>query len=110
MLEENVSLIALREILSKFLPEAFIFSDTIMTYLKKFVETKSLNTKQCPTGLSPRIILHYSPKYLWETLGMGENPTQRPKIYRPPEISPLLNLLLLLSKESFLLDEIVIFI
>ena len=30
-----------------------------MAYLRKLVETKSLNTKLCPAGLSPRIIAHY---------------------------------------------------
>ena len=56
---KKVSLIAFRQILSKLLPEACIFSNTIMTYLKKFVGTKSLNTKHYPTGLSSRII--YTP-------------------------------------------------
>ena len=58
-----------------------IFSCTIMIYLKKLDGTKSLNTNQCPAGLSLRNISHYHPKYLWETLGMGEYPTQLPKIY-----------------------------
>ena len=33
-----------------------------------------------------------SPEPLWETLGMGENPIQQPKIYSfpPSEISPLI--------------------
>ena len=44
------SLIASRQILV--VP---IFSNTIMTNLKKFIENKSIKTKQCPTGLSPRI-------------------------------------------------------
>ena len=52
-----------------------------MTYLKELIETKFLNTKQCPAGLSPRIIPHCSPKHSWETLEMGENPTQQPKMY-----------------------------
>ena len=33
-----------------------IFSFTIMTYLKRFIGVKSLNKKQCPVGLSSRII------------------------------------------------------
>ena len=84
-----------------------------MTYLKKLIGTKSLNTEQCPAGLSPRIIPHYlPPKHLWETLGMGKNLTQQPKIYwfPPPEKFPLINLLLSLSKMSFLPHQIVIFI
>ena len=85
------------------------FSYIIMTYLKKFDKTNSLNTKQCPAGLFPRVItlvsfflpkicprlmflnrLHQlwtvptSPKPLWEILRMGENLTQRPKIYSLP--------------------------
>ena len=104
ILEKKLSLIAFRKILLKIFPEACIFSNTIMTCLITFVGTKSLNTKQCPEGLSLRIIPHYLRKHLWETLGMGKNPTQQPKIYSfpPPEKSPLINLLLLLSKVSFL--------
>ena len=54
---------------------------------EKLSGTKSLNTKQCPAGLSPRIIPHCAPKHLWETLKMGANPTQQPKMYsfNPPE-------------------------
>ena len=36
-------------------------SYTIMIYLKKLDGTKSLNTEQCPTGLSPKIIPQVSP-------------------------------------------------
>ena len=94
--KKKVSLTALRQILSKVLPEACIFSNTIVTYLKKFIGTKSLDTKQCPAGLSLRIIPHYPPKHLWETLGMGKNHTQEPKMYSfpPPEKNPITNLLL----------------
>ena len=38
-----------------------IFSYTIMTYLKNLEGTKSLNTKQFPAGLSPRIMRQVSP-------------------------------------------------
>ena len=62
--KQKVSLIVFRQILSKILLEAFIFSNTIMIYLKKLVGTKSLNTKHCPTGLSPRIIPHYAKNLL----------------------------------------------
>ena len=84
--KKKVSLIDFKQILPKILPAAYIFSYTIMTNLKKLIGTKSLNTKQSPAGLSPRIIPHYPPKPVWETLGMGENPSQQPKIY--PSSSP----------------------
>ena len=89
---KKVSLTAFRQILSK----TRFFSNTIKTYLKKFIRTKCLDTKQCPAGLSPRIIPHCPPKRLWETLGMRMNHTQQPKIYSfpPPEKNPLINLLL----------------
>ena len=74
---KRVSLIAFRQILSKILPEACIFSNTIMTFLKNLIGTKSFIRKQCPAGLSPTIIPHYAPKHLWKTLGMGKNSTQK---------------------------------
>ena len=48
------------------MPLAGIFSFTIMTYFEKFIGIKSLNTNQCPTGLSSRIIPcpSVSPSYL----------------------------------------------
>ena len=111
ILEKKVSLIAFRQILSKVLPEPCIFSYTIMTYLKKLVGTKSVNKKQCPAGLSPRIICHYPHKHLWKSLAMKKNPTQQLKIYSfpPPEKFPLINLLLQ-SKMFFIPQHIVIFI
>ena len=54
--EKKVSLIALRQILPKILPVAYIYKNTIMTNLKKLIRNKHLTTKQCPAGLSPRII------------------------------------------------------
>ena len=54
--KNNLFLIALRSILSRILPAAGIISHTIVTYLKKFDGTKFFKTKQCPAGLSPRII------------------------------------------------------
>ena len=80
ILDKKVSLTAFGQILSKILSEACILSNTTMTYLKKLVGTKFLITKQCPAGLSPRIIPCYPPKNLWETLGMRKNPTQQPKV------------------------------
>ena len=53
---KKVSLIAFRQILRKIFPAAHNFSFILMTYLKKFIRIKSLNTKQCPAGLSSRII------------------------------------------------------
>ena len=47
---------AFRQILPKVLPEVYIFRNRIMTKLKKLIGNKSVNTKQCPAGLSPRII------------------------------------------------------
>ena len=90
------SLTAFRQILSKTLPEACILSNAIMTYLKKFIGTKSLDAKECLAVLSPRIIPRCPPKHLWETLGMRKNHTEQPKIYSfpPPEKNPLINLLL----------------
>ena len=102
--KKKVSLIAFRQMLSKILPETCISSNTIMTYWEKLVGTKFFNTEQCPAGLSPRIIPHCPHKHSWETLEMGKNPTQQPIItsFTPPEKSPLLNLLLPLSRMLFL--------
>ena len=52
-IEKKVALITFRQILSKILPVASIFSYTILTYLKKLDGTKSLNTKQYPAGKIP---------------------------------------------------------
>ena len=56
ILEEKVSLIAFRQILTKILTATYFFSSTIMTNFKKVIGYKSLNPKQYPGGLSPRII------------------------------------------------------
>ena len=53
---EKVFVIAFRQILPKILPAVYIFSNTIIINLKKLIGKKFLNTKQCPAGLSPRII------------------------------------------------------
>ena len=94
ILEKKVSLIAFTEILPKILPAVCTFSYTIKTYFKRLVGNKSFNTKQCLAELSLRIIPHYYPKYLQETMEKVGNHTQEPKIYSfpPPEISPLINL------------------
>ena len=72
---KKVFLIALRQILLKIFPAAYISSYTTMTNLRKVIGTEHLNTKQCPAGLSFRIIPHYCPKRLQETLRMEENPS-----------------------------------
>ena len=81
ILEKMVSLIAFRQTLSKILPEACIFSNKFITYLKKLVGIISLITKQCPARLSPKFIPHYPLKHLREIKGMGKKPTQQPNIY-----------------------------
>ena len=50
--KKMVSLIAFRQNLPRTLPAACIFSYTIMTYLKSFDGTKSLNAKQYPSVLT----------------------------------------------------------
>ena len=67
---KKVSLAAFRKKISKILPQACIFSNTIMTYLKSFVGTKSLNTKLSSRIISRNYTPLLPPKYLWETLGM----------------------------------------
>ena len=59
--EKMVSLIVFRQNLPRTLPAACIFSYTIMTYLKNFDGTKSLNAKQYPAVLTTWIILQVSP-------------------------------------------------
>ena len=87
---------------------------TIITYLKKLDGTKSLNTKQCPVGLSPTIIpqvspflpkvspplmllccTHWvwtgppSPEPSWETLGKGKTlPNIQKCSYCPHQENP----------------------
>ena len=64
-----------------------IFSNTVMTYFKKLIGTKFIITKQCPAGLSPKIMPSCPPKRSLETLEMGENCTQQPKICPARKIS-----------------------
>ena len=61
ILVKKVSLITFRQVLPNILLLARIFSYTIMIYSRKLNGTKSLNTKECPAGLSPRIIPQVSP-------------------------------------------------
>ena len=85
VLEKKVSLIDFGQSFSKILPQACIFSNTIMPYLKKLIGTKSLNTKQCPAGLSPGIIPHYSPRTLMgNPRGWGRIPPNSQKFTHFP--------------------------
>ena len=132
---KKVSPIAFRQILRKILPVPGSFSNTSMTYLKRLVGTKSLNTKQCPAGLSPRIVPPVSsflPKclLLWccfvshtrcglsplslnlcgKPLGWQAIPPNRLKFtHLPPEKSSLINLDLPLSKVSCFPHQIATF-
>ena len=118
ILVKKVSLIAFRQIFSKILLDAYIFSNTIKTYLKKLIGTKSINTKQYQSGLSPRIISHYPPPptSLFQTFmgnpGDGEesHPTVKYLLISPTRKILSINLLLPLSKISFLPHQIEIFI
>ena len=58
---KKVSIIAFRQNLQNIWFAACIVSHTLMTYLKKLVETKSSNTKHCQAGLSSRIKYHVAP-------------------------------------------------
>ena len=84
--------------------EGCIFSNTIMTYLKKLIGTK-FQQDHLPE-LFPIVLLNS----LWETLEMGEShPTAKNVLIYPTRKIPLMKFTLL-SKVSFLLHEIVVFI
>ena len=84
--------------------EACIFSNTIMTYLKKLIGTK-FQQDHLPE-LFPIVLL----SILWETLEMGEShPTAKNVLIYPTRKIPLMKFTLL-SKVSFILHEIVVFI
>ena len=61
---QKVSTIAVRQILLTILLAVRIFSFTMMTYLKELIGIESLNTKQSPAELFPRISPPVSPPYL----------------------------------------------
>ena len=108
---KKVALIAFKQILRNNLSAVYIFSNIIMTNLKKLIVNKSLNTKQCPAGLSSRII----PLNLYgKPCGYRRISTNSQKFINFPHFSNLLillnNLHLPLSKVSFLLHQIAIFI
>ena len=82
ILEKKVSVISFRQILLKILLAAYIFSNTIMINLKKLIRNISLNTKQCPAGLSPRIIPlnSYGKPWGWERMpGYSQKFTHSPQ-------------------------------
>ena len=96
-----ISLITFRQVLKKILPAVCIQLQLWLIW-KSLIKTKSLNKKQCPAGLSPRIIcqlspfltkmskncftqqvwtVSLSPEPWWEVLGIEKNPTHQPKMY-----------------------------
>ena len=90
-----------------------------MIYLRMFVGTKSLDAKECTAGIYPKITPPASPfqqhcsllKLLWQSLSMEvkSHPTiQNLLIYRTRKTF-LLNFISPLSKVSFLLNQIAIF-
>ena len=100
-----------RKILSKIFPLAYIFNHTIMANLKKLIGTKSFNTKQCPAGLSHRIVRHYPLELLWKTLGYEEvsQPTRnklvtfltRKIVFNKFKCSAIKNVITFLSHSNF---------
>ena len=84
ILEREISLIAFRQILPNILLAICIFSSTIMSYLKKLIETVSLNTKQCPAGLPPRTIPHDPLNIYGKPWGWGRNPPTAKNLLIPP--------------------------
>ena len=58
---QNISLLASRQILLKYLTVVLILSVKTMTYLKKFIGIQFLYTKQCLAALSPIIKSPVSP-------------------------------------------------
>ena len=77
ILEKKVSIIAFRKILSKILLAAYIFSNAIMTNLKKLIGNKPLIQNSVQKDYFPEL----PSKPLWQTLGMRENTSQWPKIH-----------------------------
>ena len=87
ILEKEVSLIAFRQILPKILMAVYIFSNAIMTNLKKLIGNKSFNEKQSPAGLSPRIMplnLYRKPWEWGRTLVNSQKFTNLPIQKNPP--------------------------
>ena len=101
ILEKRLSLIAFTQILPK-----------IFLIWKSSLELKPFIQNSVQQDYLPELCPNYPPKHLWETLGMGENPTQQLKnyLFPPPEKSPLINSHLPLSKVSFFPHKMVIFI
>ena len=122
-MEKKVSLLAFRQVLAKFLPAAWIQLHNYDLFEKGRLKLSPLvqNSDYPPERLSPRITCQVSPcltkiskhcftHQVWtvplspeplrESLGMGENPTQHPKMYSssPSEKLPLIDLNLSLLK------------
>ena len=86
----------------------YIFSNTNLTNLKELIGNKSFNTKQCPEGVSPRLI---SLDLYGESWGSGRIPANSQMFtHFPTKKSSLINLHLPLSIVSFLCHQIAIFI
>ena len=81
----NMPSMAFRHILLNILLALYIFSYTILKFLKKLIGTKFLNTKGVKQDYLPELYCMYTmyPMHL-------KNPTQQPKIYLyiKPENSP----------------------
>ena len=114
ILQKKVPRIVFRQVLTNALPAACIQLHNSDLFGKSQSKLKSLNTKYCLAGLSPRIILQVSPflpkvsknwcthqvwtvspspEPLLEILGMGKNPLKQPKMYSflPSETFPLID-------------------
>ena len=70
-----------------------------MTYLKMLDETKSLDTKHCSAGLSPRIISQVSPFLLKNESSFDDDMLHPPGVDSPPS-SPQLSLETLEMREN----------
>ena len=126
-----VSLLAFRQVLTKILPAAciqlhnydlfekaqlklspLIQNSVQQDYLPDMCQVSLFLTKMSKNCCTHQVwTVPLSPEPLWEALGMGENPTQHPKMYSssPSEKSPLIDLNLSLLKVSFLPHQIAIF-
>ena len=106
------TIITFRPTLPTTLPVMYIFSYTIITSLKKFIETKSVNTKRCQQDYLP-VLYPITPLNLYEKpwrWGRILGNSEKIYLFSPSEKSSLINLHLLRSKVSFLPRQIVIFI
>ena len=88
ILEKKISQVALREILSKIMPGACIFSNTIMTYMKRLVGTKFLTTKQCSADYLPQLDLIILLNIYGKTWEWGRTPPKSQKFTHFPHQTP----------------------